>query len=246
MNPRAAVAAVAGLALAGAAFAQSPTAVEQLDRGSGVPLEASQVGAQTRPGEPLPQVSAHEDAPAAAQVSRPAEGRGPPAQLSARGAGAGPPDQLAKGARSAEGPAALSSPAQGRDPRVDRLQGDDRCDPQNLPRLAQAERARCAQVIERRSAEFDRPSPREPSPEERLLRGQQVAGSTDARTAARSLAEGEVDDSLAAQAVAWSANRPAADERRAGPREPDAELSPAAQSVIEAIVRGAAPGVTAR
>jgi hypothetical protein len=245
MSLRPVIVAAVGLALAGSALAQSRTAVDQLERGAAPALEAAQVGPQTSRAAPLPQVAAHGDgSPATAQVTRPAEARAQTPQLSSLGTGAAPTDQLAKG-RTAEGPAALSSPAQGRDPRVEKLDGDDRCDPRNLTRLAPAERARCGQVIERRSAEFTRPAPIEPSPEERLLRFQEVGDGASARTAARALAHGDVEDSLAAQAIASSANRSGQEERtaRSAPMEP--ELTPAAQAVIEAIVQGAA-GVTVR
>lgn len=241
---RAALLAAASLLLVGPALAQSRTAVEQLEPGAGFSHEASQVGAPRPRAERLPQVSVHDGSPGAAQLSRPLEGRTPTPQLSSPAAGAAPTDQLATG-RTAEGPAALSSPAQGRDPRVETPKGDDRCDPQNLNRLAPAERSRCAQVIERRSAEFARPTPPEPSPEERLLRAQRAGDGTSARTAAQALANGDVDDSLAAQGVAWAANRPGQEERapRGTPLEP--ELTPEARAVIEAIVQGAA-GVTVR
>ena len=234
----------AALALSGGAIAQSRTSVEQLERGSSAPHEASQVGPAS-PG-PLPQLSTHDCAPAARQLSGAADGRAPPSQISAPGAGAPATDQLAKGRRTADAPAPLSTPAQGRNATVETLRGDDRCDPQNLPRLAAGERARCAQVIERRSAEFARPTVPEPSPEERLLRGQQAAGSADARTAARRLGEGEVDDSLAAQAIASATNRPAGDERGTDPRPNDPALSPEAQALINAIVQGAGASVTVR
>lgn len=229
------------LALSGAAaaHAQSPTGVEQLHRGPAEPSVAAQVGAPPPASGQMPQLSGHDGAPRARQLSGPAEGRAAQAQLSASGTGAASTPQLAGEARTAEGPAALSSPAQGRNPRVERLEGDDRCDPRNATNLTAAEAARCAQVIERRSAEFTRPEPREPSPEERLLRFHHGDG-TSARTAARALADGDVEGSLAAQAIASAANRPteAALAPRTAPAQP--ELTPEAQAVIDAIVKGAA------
>lgn len=247
MRLRSASLLLAALALAGVATAQSRTSVEQLERGSGAaaPHEAPQVGSAARDPAPAPQLSTHDGSPGAHQLSGPAEGRTPSPQLSSPGAGARATDQLAKGRPTAEGPTPLSTPAQGRDPLVERVQGDDRCDPQNLARLSAPERARCAQVIERRSAEFSRPEPPQPSPEERLLRAQAAAGA-DARTAARRLAEGEVEDSLAAQAIASGANRTGPEQRASDPRAAEPELSPEAQAVIEAIVQGAGASVTVR
>lgn len=243
MRRTAVFAAAAGLALAGPALAQSRIAVDQIEPASRAALEAPQVGAPAPRSTPMSQVGPKDASPTTPQLARPGEADPRPQQLSARDTGAAPTTQIAKG-RTAEAPAGLSSPAEGRNPRLEKVEGDDRCDPQNLVRLAPADRDRCEQVIERRAAEFEPPPPPKPSPEERLLRSQQAADGISAREAARALAHGDVEDSLAAQAIASGAHR-APDTTTARPRA-ERELSPETQAVVDAIVKGATGGVVVR
>lgn len=110
--------------------------------------------------------------------------------------------QVSTGGRSSEASTPLSRPSEGRTATaVDRLVGSDRCDPSHRD----AARAKaCAQVIEKRAAEF---SPREAtplSPEQRILMEQQRrADASDSRGAARRLATTGTDsDSPELQGIA--------------------------------------------
>lgn len=93
--------------------------------------------------------------------------------------------QVSIGTRSSAGSAPLSSPSEGRTTSaVDRLDGDDRCDPSH--RQASATKA-CALVIERRAAEFASREASPLSPEQRILIEQQRRA-FDPKDAARRLA----------------------------------------------------------
>lgn len=127
-------------------------------------------------------------------------------QVTLEGRIARSPEQLSSTGKTAQPPQPLSRPSEGRPSAVERLPDDDRCDPAEPKRP----RAKCANVIENRSAEFARPDPGALSPEQRLLLEQEVReGALDARDGARRLAQtGEADESLAAMGVAAAALRP--------------------------------------
>lgn len=210
--------------LAGGAAAQEAVSMDQIQPAA---RSGGETGAlQLTPGgegafEPN-QLGAHEMRPP------------PPSQLTDEGRSLKPARQLTVAPPTAEGPAPLSTPQEGRTGAIARVEGEDRCDP---AKAGQRRDAACVRVIERRSAEFERPREPEPSPEARLLGMQSIADAAapDARLAARRLAEGEVDGSQAAQAVA-------AGREQVRPESPDAvkpeTLSPAAQAVIEALRQG--------
>lgn len=236
---------LAGAALAlgatGGATAQSRTAVEQLAAPSaaGERTRADQV----KSGRPAPNANAQVSARdvgvgSTPQISTPGEGGRSAPQLAPAGAGRQVQPQLATGPRSAQPSDPLSTISQGRDPRMEALVGEDRCDPPKLGRLTATERRRCNSVIERRSAEFQRPAPNELSSEERLLRFRSEGPAADARNAARSLAAGQVEGSEGAQAIAAAVNRP---DRKVEDRSVPYSLTPPVQLVIEAVTQGAAP-----
>jgi hypothetical protein len=114
------------------------------------------------------------------------------------------PAQLAPGSRSAQPPQSISKPEDGRRAAVERVEGEDRCDPAKHP-SGKTLRANCSRVIENRAAEFKGGQVTPPlSPEQRLLIDQQLRDrASDPRSAARRLATtGEDHDSIEAQGVA--------------------------------------------
>jgi hypothetical protein len=115
---------------------------------------------------------------------------------------------------------------------VERLAGDDRCDPaeQHLPK------SRCARVIENRSSEFARPDPSALSPEQKLLLEQEIRERVlDPVSGARKLATtGEAEESLAAMGVAAAVMKPK--EEAPADRKPDEETAKAAAEIIGAII----------
>ncbi len=142
--------------------------------------------------------------------------------------------QLTRGRPSAEAPISGTDRREGRNTRMEVLEGQDRCDPQK-PGLPGE---RCRDVIETRAAEFRAPEVQPLSPEQRLLVAQRelAPASRDAGTAARRLANGEIDDSNAALAVASLAlgGRPPPDDgRKEEPMEPSA-----VDAIVAAIVSG--------
>jgi hypothetical protein len=101
--------------------------------------------------------------------------------------------------------------------------------------LAADPSAACARVIETRAAEYPAPDPEPLSPEQRLLATQngQRAPLTSLDAAARRLANGEIDGSNAALAVASMALNPPAkpEEEEAAPA-----LDPGTQAIVSGIV----------
>jgi hypothetical protein len=222
---------VAGLLLAGAARAQqSATGMDQIGpavRPDSAQRSVVQITVETAPA-----------APTAPQVSGREGGSRSTAQLTSERGGSRASPQLNRETRSTAGVEALSSPAQGRTAAVTRVYGSDRCDARPAPAT---EEDACARVIETRAAEFERPAaPTDSrSPEERLLARDPVGSSTDARLAARRFADGKVEESVAAQAVAsGELARRNTDEDRPPDGEVAGEQSVAA-ALIQAIVNGA-------
>lgn len=165
------------------------------------------------------------------QISRPAALAAPGQLNPERGLRAAP--QLNPGGRTAEQPAPLSTPAQGRRPATAAaIGGEDRCDPRRRPAARQD--PDCARVLETRSAEFERPEAAPLSPEQRLLAERRLPNdAADPRAAARRAATGAIeDDDLASQAVAASV--------LAASREEDEEreepAAPAANSGIAGVL----------
>lgn len=135
-----------------------------------------------------------------AQLASGAE-RGPAtAQISPEGRSAPATDQVSRIGKTAQAPQSLSTPSEGRKSTVERVAGEDRCD----PAAPKQPRSTCAKVIENRSSEFARPDPRALSPEQRLLLEQEVreAGLDPVNGARRLAVTGEADESLAAMGVA--------------------------------------------
>jgi hypothetical protein len=172
------------------------------------------------------------------QLSAAREG-GLPVQLTSERGSARAAEQLTRGARSAQPSQALSQPRDGRSTAVERLAGDDRCD----PGTGRARPARCAQAIETRAAEFAPEQASVLSPEQSIIAEQQArerAGNFS--NAARRLAVSGVDaKSLEAQGVASVALGGPAEEARPTPARPGAAPSQEVMSIINAIVNAPAP-----
>jgi hypothetical protein len=172
------------------------------------------------------------------QLSAAREG-GISVQLTSERGSARTAEQLTRGARSAQSSQPLSQPRDGRSTAVERLAGDDRCD----PGTGRVRPARCAHAIETRAAEFAREQAPLLSPEQSIIAEQQArerAGNFG--SAARRLAVSGVDaKSLEAQGVASVALSAPAEEPRPETAAPGSVPSEAVMSIINAIVNARAP-----
>ena len=205
---------------ASVAAQQADSSIEQISSGSrGAELRLD-VGEQPRSSAPPAQLAAgSESSPATSQVT--------PERRSAP-----PPDQLSADGKTAQPPQPLSRPAEGRQAAVERVEGEDRCDPAE-PRQP---RSRCSKVIENRASEFARPDPNALSPEQRLLLEQEVReGALNAENGARRLATtGEADESLAAMGVAATILRSGEEVQQ--PKKPEDDVAKAAADIVGAII----------
>lgn len=195
------------------------TTIEQIPAAPGMILTPP---ATPRTGAPPPQLADKQDS-AAPSHQLTSERQSPPA-----------PVQIYKGKRTAQPSQPLSRPADGRTGSVERVAGDDRCD----PAASEHGSRECAAVIETRAAEFSRPDATPLSPEQRIIIAQQLrerAGT--AGQAARLLAIGSLDaDSEEAQEVASIVLRPppAPPEQKKSDEGPTAEEQAAA--IVNAII----------
>lgn len=171
-----------------------------------------------------------------AQLTRRTESRERAAQLTSE-RGSAPPSQLSRGG-TAEQPAPLSRPNEGRTGVVAAVGGHDRCD----AAARTAASPDCARVIETRSAEFARPNPLTLSPEQRLLVDQRLREQSLASRipGTRSSDADAIDpDSAQGQVVAALAlDRPGADGKDAA-MNTEPGLPAAAAAVVEAILGNA-------
>lgn len=133
------------------------------------------------------------------QLTREQRGAAGSAQLSPGPRSVAPSPQLAIGKPSAQGSAPLSSVRDGRTAAVQRVEGEDRCDPET----GKIDKAECKRVIENRASEFRRREAPTLSPEERILVADQALERLGVEAATRRLAlTGEDDSSIEAQGVA--------------------------------------------
>jgi len=138
--------------------------------------------------------------------------------------------QVNKAKRNAEPPPALSKRSEGRTSSVERVSGNDRCDPANAKKDVPA----CERVIEARADEYTRLPPPELTPEQHLLLDQQSRDDQEnVDDAAHRLATtGDADDSNEAFAIA------AIVLRRPEPQpEPDKQEDPTAKAAVEAAIQ---------
>jgi len=149
--------------------------------------------------------------------------------------------QLSDGKRSANAAAPLSSPAQGKPEGVVRLEGNDRCDPDS----PQANTPACAHAIEKRAAEFTRPSPTELTPEQRLLiRQNATASEPTIQSTLRRIGRNDVDaDDPDAQSVASIVLETAPPPPTPPAPDPTSDVNPDVPNeiVIETIIRALQP-----
>lgn len=195
---------IALLGLAAGVAQLSGVRIEQQNQGSGPASE--QVAA--------PQVAPRAGPPAtaASQVSA-AERPGPVSQVGPAGAGGDAPVQLSSSAASTtDAPSISRADRVVEPPRV--VGGRDRCQAEG----ADADPA-CANVLERRAAEFARPDPNRLTPEQRLLIERRIRdqpASVDA--AVRRAGRDDLDpDNLSAQTLAAVANEARTDPRAGQP-----------------------------
>jgi hypothetical protein len=127
----------------------------------------------------------------------------------------------------------LSSRSEGRPKPTERIGGSDRCDPQDGSKAGEA---KCANVIEKRAADFKGPQAPELSPEEKLLLEQDELERKGYEAAARRLATtGDDTESLESQGVAFVALRPPTQEDKERPEE-QKPTDAAAAAVLNAIL----------
>jgi hypothetical protein len=153
--------------------------------------------------------------------------------LTSSGVSRGAPAQVSSGERTAEQPAPLSKPSDGRTAAVERVEGEDRCDPERRDR---SDTGKCARVIENRAAQFPSRRPPTLSPEQRILADQYEQETLDSRSAARRLAiEGTGADDPDLQGIAAIVLRkPPPPEKPAKPEEDGA--TDAAAAIVNAIM----------
>jgi hypothetical protein len=154
-----------------------------------------------------------------------------PAQLTAGPRTVASSPQLSSGGRTALPSPPLSSTQDGRTAAVDRVKGEDRCD----PRAQTKENAiKCAAVIENRASTFKGHEPAELSPEQKIILEQTALEKKDLDSAARRLAStGNDADSIEAQGVAFVVLRPPASEEEKPPEKPsEAEAAAAVNAIL--------------
>ena len=203
---------------------------------AGAILFASPLPAQRLPE--IPQVGGEQpgatasSAEAPEQISADQDSRAHEAQLSGAAASREQPKQLTTAKRSAESPDSLSRPSDGRNPRVERVEGTDRCD----PALAEAKKSPdCKRVIETRADEFSQPQRAELTPEQHLLIDQQARSENgDVTDATRRLAAtGDADSSPESLAIATIVLRQPAPE----PGPPEKQEDPTTQAAVQALLQ---------
>jgi hypothetical protein len=169
---------------------------------------------------------------APAQISNDAESTAAEAQLTSARASHQQTTQLSSGAPSAQASEPLSRPSEGRTAAVERVGGTDRCDPAVAKEKQSSE---CKKVIETRADEYQRPSPTELSPEQKLLLAQRWGpGAADAAEAANRLAKsGSPDNSMDSLGVASIV----LNQRAPADQEPEKKEDPAVDSATQAIIQ---------
>lgn len=170
------------------------------------------------------------------QLSSQSESASPAQQLTSERPSPRATTQIYKGKRTAQSSQPLSRPADGRTGSVERVEGKDRCDPaaeQKNPAGA------CANVIETRAAEFQRPETTPLSPEQRIIIAQQLRErAATAGGAAKLLAMGSIDadDPESQQVASVVLKSPAEPVKEKKPVEEPTEAEATAAAIVNAIV----------
>ena len=206
-------------------LAQDRLGVDQISReadGPATDLEPPQIDAPSLPIPAVRQLGPKDQQPTASQLT---EDRS-----------AAPVRQLYTGGPTAQPTEALSRPAEGRKEAgvVQRVAGADRCD----AAVAERKDKRCAQVIETRSAEFEKPHPATLTPEQRLLISQQQREVTaNTRTLARRLGAVADPQSIEEQGIAATLRPPVVSPPAPGAEnKQDSVIDPAVQAIVNAVV----------
>lgn len=209
-------------------LAQDRSTVDQISPGSSgraADLEPSQIGTNSADAVVPQQLGSPNQRPVANQ-------------LTGESGLALPLRQLYIGGPTAQPAEALSRPSEGRKEAgvVQRVVGSDRCDAAATGR----KHKRCSQVIETRSAEFEKPHPTELTPEQRLLMSQQQGEvTTNARSLARRLGSGDDPKSIEEQGIAAIVASPNAPPAIGAENKQDAAVDPAVQAFVDAMVANA-------
>jgi hypothetical protein len=186
----------------------------------------------SRPRAPLPSAPvAPRTGEAPPQLTREEQGSAGPTQLTVGPRTVASSPQLATGARTALPSPPLSSTRDGRTAAVDRVKGEDRCDPRAQ---TQENAVKCAAVIENRASAFKSHEPAELSPEQKIILEQTALEKKDLDSAARRLAStGNDADSIEAQGVAFVVLRPAArEEEKPADKPSEAEAAAAINAIL--------------
>ena len=165
------------------------------------------------------------------QLTPVASSKTPAGQVGTSSRSANPPQQLAPRQRSAQAAASLSKPADSRPTAAERLQGADRCDPQQAGERSK----RCRRIIENRAAEYNRNEAPVLSPEQKISLEQAGIDRTGIDAATRQLATtGDAMGSIDAQGVAAIVLSAPAETRKPQPElDPDqAEAAAAVSGLI--------------
>lgn len=188
----------AGACLAAALVAASGTASAQVSSTNSPDIPQVSGTDDSVSVEPVAQARA---AGATTQLSNQSDSMAAEAQLTTVKSSNGQPTQLTHGPKSAQPPQALSRVAEGRTGAIERVEGSDRCDPK-LPK--ERNPTDCSRVIETRAGDYDRPSPTQLSPEQRLLLDQQLqtAGDDVADATRRLASSGHTDNSIESLGIA--------------------------------------------
>ena len=215
-------------------FAGAAFAAQQSDR-TGQLTEVQQI---SNPGAAVPAApAAARTSEASPQLTGERRGSAGSTQLATGSRSAASSPQLTKGAPTALPPPPLSTAGDGRTAVVDRVKGEDRCDPR-AERKGKA--AECAAIIENRAAAFQRNEPPELSPEQKIILEQTALEKRNLDAAARRLANsGDDADSIEAQGVAFIVLRPAPREEEK-PADKPSEAEAAAAAAVNAILNPAA------
>ena len=214
------LASMSAVALASAASAQPTSSIDQI---SAQPRVVVAAPASPPSIELPPQLTSKQESGPASR------------QLTSERRSAAPSAQVYKGQRSAQPSAPLSKPGDGRTAAVERVEGQDGCDP---AASKQRRSTNCAQAIETRASQFARQEPAPLSPEQRILIEQRLrerpAGVSG--TARRLATRGSDADTSEGQEIASIVLRKPPEPPPEKKPEEDAVAADQAAAIVSAIV----------
>lgn len=224
-----------GSALAGAAQAQDRTDVSQIS--TGPTLVAAPAEPKVPASLPPAQLSNDDDSgPAQVQLSSDDDSRPAQVQLTPVATSPQQPSQVAVRSKDPQAAEPISTPAEGRTAAIERVRGNDRCDPAEGKDKVSAE---CRKVIENRAAEYRRAPVTELSPEQKLLIDQQLRANADA---AQQLARsGDPDNNVDAMGIASIVLTQNKEPKAPDKKQPDPQADAAVQAIIGVLQGGPPP-----